>query len=196
MKPCVLNGNWKCGWALDLHTISSEHLGGGCFDTKYTEIGGMIYDLKYNDSISSEDKEKLADKLATIAVEFLTTTIMVTPYIFVIVPTPASKDREIQPLYLLADRVAYKLNRMIDFDYIKKIKNTSELKSIEDPTQKAEILKNAFSCDKRYKNKKILLIDDLFCSGSTLNEITKTLYNQGEVNNVYVLCFTKTRSKR
>lgn len=29
MKPCVLNGNWKCGWALDLHTISSEHLGGG-----------------------------------------------------------------------------------------------------------------------------------------------------------------------
>ncbi|WP_180380065.1 ComF family protein [Campylobacter porcelli] len=61
---------------------------------------------------------------------------------------------------------------------------------------RARILKDAFRCDKRYKNKKILLIDDLFRSGATLNEITKTLYTQGEVDNVYVLCFTKTRSKR
>ncbi len=25
----ILRGNWKCGWALDLHTTSSKFLGGG-----------------------------------------------------------------------------------------------------------------------------------------------------------------------
>ncbi|MEE3776987.1 hypothetical protein V2I28_05760 [Campylobacter sp. CX2-4080-23] len=118
-----------------MHTISSEPLGGGRYNTTHTEIGRMIYDLKYNNLISLDDKIKLAEKLATIAVDFLNSKIMVTPYIWVIVPAPASKDREIQPLYLLADRVAYLLNKAIDFDYIKKIKNTDELKSIDDPDE-------------------------------------------------------------
>lgn len=70
------------------------------------------------------------------------------------------------------------------------------MKSIEVLEERQKILDGAFICDKRYKGKKILLIDDLYRSGATLNEITKTLYTQGEVDNVYVLCFTKTRSKK
>lgn len=48
----------------------------------------------------------------------------------------------------------------------------------------------------KYQNKKVLIFDDLFRSGSTLKEITKTLYNTGKVQNVYIVTLTKTRSKR
>lgn len=191
----TLKGNWKCGWALDLHTLSSVSLGGH-FDNNRTKIGQMVYDLKYNNSISNQDKIQLVENLAFTAANFLKNEILVTPYIWVIAPVPSSKDRELQPVYLLADKIAYFLNRKIDGEYIKKIKNTNELKSIEVLEERQKILDGAFICDKRYKGKKILLIDDLYRSGATLNEITKTLYTQGEVDNVYVLCFTKTRSKK
>ena len=44
--------------------------------------------------------------------------------------------------------------------------------------------------------KKILLIDDLFRSGSTLNEIASVLYQNAGVQNVYVVTLTKTRVNR
>lgn len=156
----------------------------------------MIYDLKYNNCISNEEKMLLIKDLAIIAVEFLKNSVLVTPYIWVILPVPASKNREIQPVYLLADRIAYLLDRRIDIDYIQKIKDTNELKGMENQEERAKVLDGAFSCDIRYQDKKVLLIDDLFRSGSTLNEIAKILYKQGCVNNVYVLTFTKTRTKK
>jgi predicted amidophosphoribosyltransferase len=50
--------------------------------------------------------------------------------------------------------------------------------------------------DERYKNKRVLLIDDLFRSGETLNASIRTLKEQGKVNDIYVLAITKTRTKR
>lgn len=149
----TLKGNWKCGWALDLHTLSSVSLGGGRFDNNRTKIGQMVYDLKYNNSISNQDKIQLVENLAFTAANFLKNEILVTPYIWVIAPVPSSKDRELQPVYLLADKIAYFLNRKIDGEYIKKIKNTNELKSIEVLEERQKILDGAFICDKRYKGK-------------------------------------------
>lgn len=114
----------------------------------------MVYDLKYNNSISNQDKIQLVENLAFTAANFLKNEILVTPYIWVIAPIPSSKDRELQPVYLLADKIAYFLNRKIDGEYIKKIKNTNELKSIEVLEERQKILDGAFICDKRYKGKK------------------------------------------
>ncbi|MDR1101404.1 MAG: hypothetical protein LBL34_03505 [Clostridiales bacterium] len=52
---------------------------------------------------------------------------------------------------------------------------------------KIELLKNA----KRKCN--ILLIDDLFSTGATLNECAKALKTDELVDNIYVLALTKTR---
>lgn len=54
-------------------------------------------------------------------------------------------------------------------------------------TVKIELLKNA----KRKCN--ILLIDDLFSTGATLNECAKALKTDELVDNIYVLALTKTR---
>lgn len=189
-NPTSIQGNWKAGWALDLHTIKSIPLGDGKFDTTYTETGKALNELKYHQNYTQ------IERLANEVVAFLRTR-LVLPYINVIIPTPPSKNRDIQPVEEIAKLVSQSLNIPIDTNYIVKTKNTNELKGIDDPLEREKLLTGAFSLqDLRYQNKKILLFDDLFRSGSTLKELTKTLYYNGKVNNVYIVTLTKTRSKR
>ncbi|WP_114783561.1 ComF family protein [Vibrio tetraodonis] len=184
-----IEGNWKAGWALDLHTIGSVRLEDGSFDNTYSDVGKALNRLKY--SGEEENIEYLVAEL----VAFLRTR-FVTPYIEVIVPAPASKQRDLQPVYAIAQAVAETLEIKYDQNYVEKVKDTAELKSIEDITERQQILSGAFKVDSRYESDKVLIIDDLFRSGSTLNELTKTMYNQGNVDNVYVVTLTKTRVHR
>ncbi len=189
-NPITINGNWKAGWTLDIHTLKSIPLDDGKFDTTYTETGKALNELKYHQNYTQ------IEILANEVIEFLKTR-MVTPYLDVIIPAPPSKDREIQPVIAIAEKVSKALNIPIDINYILKNKNTGELKTIDDPLEREKILHNAFNLqDLRYQNKKILLFDDLYRSGSTLKELTNILYCTGKVNNIYVVTLTKTRTKR
>lgn len=120
------------------------------------------------------------------------------PCLAAIIPIPSSKIREFQPVYFIAQAIGNIVGIKVDLDYIKKVKETTELKSIKNISERMEILKGAFSCDKRYKNRKILLFDDLYRSGSTLKEVCNTLYYQGKVQkkDIFILTLTKTTSKR
>ncbi|MUK93768.1 hypothetical protein GNP80_15155 [Aliivibrio fischeri] len=184
-----IKGNWRAGWALDLHTTNSVRLDDGSFQNTYSDIGKALNRLKYH------GEEKNIDILAKELVAFLNTRV-VTPYIKVIVPAPASKERDLQPVYAVAQAVAETLNIKYDQDYIQKVKDTAELKSIEDVDERKKVLAGAFKVDQRYASDKILIIDDLFRSGSTLKELTDTMYNQGNIDNVYVVTLTKTRVHR
>lgn len=187
MKEYILNGNWKAGWALDLHTVSS-HMHNNQYDTERTAIGEALFQLKYRND--SSQVPFLVNQL----VKFLKTR-LVTPYIDVILPTPSSKYRDYQPVYDITSHVARELNKPFDLDFIHKIRETPELKSVQDSNERRRILEGTFSVRNpyQYKGQKILIIDDLFRSGSTLNEITSLLYNQANVQNVYVVTLTKTR---
>jgi competence protein ComFC len=51
IHPVVLTGAWLSDFALDYHTISSvcigyDEYGHPIFDTKYTEMGRLLYQLK------------------------------------------------------------------------------------------------------------------------------------------------------
>ncbi len=185
----TIHGNWKAGWALDLHTTSSVKLPNGKFDNTYSTTGNALNRLKYH------DETIYIDNLVQELVTFMNTR-LVTRHLAVIVPAPASKDRALQPVYEIAKRVARRLNLPYDESYLKKIKNTAELKSIDCPDERSKLLSGAFHVDSCYKGKKVLIIDDLFRSGSTLKELTKTMYNVGSVDNVYVVTLTKTRVHR
>lgn len=108
-------------------------------------------------------------------------------------PFPLQNKENFNPIYYIAYTISKLTNLPIDFRYINKIKDTKELKSIVDLEERREMLRNIFNVDLRYRGKKILLLDDLYRSGATLNEITNTLYRLGKVNNVYVFTLTKTR---
>lgn len=192
-------GNWvllevECGGgiALDYHTDPSKY-GGGDY---HTEVGQLVYDVKYTD-VSEYERQQKALRLAEKAA-MLIRRMKVYPHLEAIIPTPSSKIREFQPVYFMAQVIGNLVKIKVDLDYIKKIKKTSELKSIIDVSEKEKKLRGAFSCDKKYKDKKILLFDDVYDSGSTLREVCNTLHYQGEVQkkDIFILTLTKTTSKR
>jgi len=189
-KPYKIEGEWKSGWAIDLHTLKSVPLGDGHWDTTRTDTGESLYRLKYCQDYSQ------IPVLSDIAISFLQSR-EATPYIDVIIPTPPSVSRKTQPVDTIALNISEALNIPLDKEYIVKLHDTSQLKDIDDQTERISILEGVFDVqDLRYEGKIILLFDDLFRSGSTLNEITRTLYNKGKVGIVYVLTLTKTRTKR
>lgn len=113
----------------------------------------------------------------------------------VMVPVPFSKNRDFQPVYEILIKVANLLKKPIDLQYIKKIGQTPELKSIDSIKEIQNTLKGKFDVSLKYANKNIFLFDDVYSSGSTLKEVTKTLYNKGKVHKVFVMTLTKTRTK-
>ena len=187
----ILEGNWKAGWALDLHTTSSVMLPNGHFHNEYTQLGRALNQLKYHN-----DYRQLPFLIEQMSL-FLRTRVVL-PQIHVIFPVPASKQRPVQPVYELARGVSRELRKNIDFIFIKKVKSTEELKSMNNPEERKAALSGAFKVAKcpLYKGKNILLIDDLFRSGTTLNELTSVLYREAGVQNVYVVALTKTRKNR
>lgn len=186
-----LQGKWKAGWALDLHTLSSTPLDDNHFETVRTEIGELLFQLKYRNDVSK------IPLLAEIIVNFLKTR-LVTPYLSAIIPIPPSDTVRItQPVYEIVKIVGETLKLKVDYDYLLKIRPTSQLKSIDDPEERRKMLAGIFQVkDQRYAEKKVLLFDDLYRSGETMNVATQIITDSGHVNNVYVLAITKTRSKK
>jgi competence protein ComFC len=198
IKPIKLDGNWKDGFALDMHTASSKPIKNDQdeiikWETERPPLGEALYRLKYW-------KEKNhAIKISLIAAVFLHTKKKNKEWnIDKIIPIPPSDlTREFQPVYLLANQIAKFLKTDLDINSLKKIKSTSELKSIEDPATRREILKDAFSINfNALSGKDILIFDDLYRSGETLNAVCDVIMNKGKARGVYVLTITKTRSKR
>jgi len=188
-----ISGNWKEGFALDLHTnwsIPDPESPSGWM-TSRPPIGEELYQLKY-----CHDKTKV-DSIATEAANYLSTTCK-NWNIDVIIPIPPSDtSRSFQPVYELAISISKKLNLALDQSTLIKTKSTSQLKSIEDPTERKKILNGAFDIKlTTLQNKNVLLFDDLFRSGETLNAATDVILQKGKAKNVFVLTITKTRTKR
>ncbi len=59
-KPIELSGDWVAGYALALHTLSSEITIDGQFETKRSELGQLLYEIKYRNNY------ELLDKLGTL----------------------------------------------------------------------------------------------------------------------------------
>ena len=177
----VLYGNWKAGWALDQHMAQWP---------SRTNIAEMLYQLKYN----KKDKNKI-EPLAEEICKFMKTR-LVTKWLSTIIPVPPSDtEREFQPVIEVAKSIGKKLKIDVCNDCVLKTKKTSFLKNMA-MEEKEEILNGIFEVKSNLiKNKKVLLFDDIFQTGSTLKEITKVLYSKGQVGNVYVLTVTKTTTK-
>lgn len=94
VNPMRIPGRWLQGYVLDYHTLSSEFLGydefgHGVFDTKRSDIGELLYRLKYR-----SDKAVM-DAIVDTAFKFVASW---KPTINIIVPVPPSKNRVFQPV--------------------------------------------------------------------------------------------------
>ena len=197
IHPQKICGNWRAGYALDFHTMSSYLLPDGTYDTDRTEIGELVYQLKYQ-----HDRNKIrpiAEILAKFVKEkFIVNGYFVHRYLDAIIPIPPSDvKRTFQPVFEIADKIGRILDVPVIFDYLIKIKETTPLKNLEEKEKRIEQLHSAFvvqATNKRYRC--ILLIDDIYRSGETLTEVTDVLHKQGNISRVLVLTLTQTRTKK
>jgi len=178
-----------------LHTLSSEFLGYDAyghadFATKRSELGELLYKLK-----NKSDKSVIND-IVDIVVNFIKLEWKISGNIEGIVPIPPSKTvRVLQPVIELAKGISSAIGIELYLDCLIKVKETPELKNIYNFHERMEVLKDIYDVnDNALLGKKILLFDDLYRSGATLNSATNVLYKKGKVDRAYVLTLTKTRS--
>lgn len=193
MNPLHVEGAWRLGWTLDVHTTSSVFLGydqhdRAQFDTTRSALGELLYQLKYNNQMQA------ASAIATAMAEFFTDKPIVLSRVELVVPVPPSSRRPVQPVTEIASQLAARLHKPWSATAVRKTRETPPLKHMADLEHRREALDGAFEVDPAQVNgKSVLLVDDLYRSGSTANAVTLSLIAAGAAR-VYFLAATRTRS--
>lgn len=184
-------GNWNLGYSLDKHTLSSVYTGENqwghaTFDTTRSEVGEALYQLKYCSDYNQVPiiGEQLYNSLSG----YFSTACL-------IIPMPPSKIRTRQPVIEVARYLAEKMGIPCYENLLVKTNSTPQLKDIGNREEKIEILINAFSIEDQLGNGlyDVLVIDDLFDSGSSLEAATTVLRKYSKIQNIYVATVTRKR---
>ena len=112
----------------------------------------------------------------------------------VLIPTPMYFFKKLLRWYnqseILVKSVAKYLKLDYHFKFVKKVKNTKPQSHLS-KMQRIDNLKKCYKIDKnllkKYKNKTIIIIDDVVSTWTTINEISKLL-KQSWIKTVYWLC--------
>jgi len=123
IRPMQIPGRWRAGYVLDYHTLSSTYLGDdeyghAMFDTKRSEVGELLYRLKYR-----SDKSAL-DELAEVAARFVREW---NPGVTILVPVPPSRARAEQPVHLIAERLSKAIGIPVHREGVTRVKEIPEL---------------------------------------------------------------------
>lgn len=192
INPLPITGPWRAGYTLDAHTLAAEFLGYDSqgraqFDTTRSEIGEALYQCKYRGDRSA------SQVLATVAAEFVRKRKLTAEFI---VPVPPSKVRSFQPLIAISRQLASNLGIGYDITSVRKVKETPELKSVDEMAEREAALADAFEVDGTVlAGRTVLLFDDLYRSGASLGAVARALTLQGRVAGVVALALTRTRSR-
>jgi ATP-dependent DNA helicase RecQ len=175
--PCALSGSWHIGWALGFHS----RLTGG--DWARSGVGDLTYRLKY------EGDASVLPALVAEALEL----IQAHPELHqvdAITPVPPSLERKVDPVLAFCKALAAKLNLPVQL-LVSKTRRTQPQKNMKTLAQKRTNVAGAFGLRGEVRGKRILLVDDLFDSGATLEEISRLLL-QHKATFVNVLTLTRT----
>ena len=156
------------------------------FETIRSEIGELLYKLK------NKGDQSVVPEIVAAAVEALKPSLS---KFDVVVPVPPSTQRTVQPVTLLADAIGKGLNIPV-VRAVTKVKETPQLKNIYDLDERAELLNGAFKVDQSIAGKRVLLFDDLYRSGATMNAITEALIDDGKAADIMAFAITRTRSNQ
>jgi competence protein ComFC len=190
IHPIRIPGRWADGRALDFHTVRSTYLGHDefghpQFDTVRSPVGELLYRLKYRDDRS------VVDEIAETAAAFVRGWL---PPIDLVAPVPPSRERTTQPVLVVAAELAGRLAVPLA-QCIRRTRIVPQLKDVFDYDERWRLLEGLHEVDDGVvRGKRVLLFDDLFRSGATMNSITAGLYEQAGASAVYALTLTRTRS--
>ena len=183
-------GPWDDGYTLDRHTISSVPTGDPYrWDTKRTELGQLVYELKYGKNWGA------LESIVETAEDFIRNQWEGLPALECIVPAPPSVSaRGLQPVAAIARALASRLAVEVCEKAVEKIRPTPQMKNVGDWAQRRQTLREAIQRGTgNVEGKRVLIFDDLMESGSTLARVTDVLRSAG-ASEVYALALTRTRN--
>lgn len=193
IHPTRIPGRWREGYALDIQTVKSvclgeDEYGHPRFENERSAMGECLKQLKYDGDLS------VVPKLVETAVAFIEWW-QVEPDL--IVPVPPSRPRNLQPVILLVEEFSNRLGIPAVFDAVTASRVPKEMKDVDDFNERMRLLDGAYTASReKTEGKRVLLFDDLFRSGATMNVITSLILDQGGAIDVYALTLTRTRSNR
>ena len=134
------------------------------------EFKKLIFSYKYN------RKKSLAKLIARLIEEEFKFIIQKEKIDF-IVSVPINKKRENERGYNQVDEILKQLN--VKYIEIKRVKNTEKMHKLLNEKLREENIRGSFriESDFDFKNKKILLVDDIITTGATLKEIKSSILN-------------------
>lgn len=112
---------------------------------------------------------------------------------YAVVPVPAFETSETR-LSSLTRKFSLLANLPFRPELLRKIRKTEKQHNLYASERRINII-GAFEADPSVKGKKILLVDDIFTTGSTVNECASAFYDKG-AEKVCILTLTKTKYKK
>ena len=191
-KPRRISGAWDEGYALDAHTTESRltgynEFGRAVFSTKRTPLGELVYQLKYRAA------SNCIGPIAETAKLFLERW-HVRPTIIVPVP-PSRTGRRNQPVLEIAKAISTLCAIPLAAGCVTKVKQTSQMKDVIGLAERMDALAGAFALDSNQTaGQRVILFDDLYQSGATMNTLARLLKHEGRAQAVYALALTRTRN--
>ena len=184
-------GLWDDGYVFDIYVTHSEFLGNDAFDNPhfnntYSPIGKLLHDMKYN---GHEDNSKL---IAQMCVNFLSEWIN-NLNIDIILPIPPSQVRDIQPIYLITEELSSLLHIPYSTEVLYKTSNVQAKGMKKDHKELGNTITQIKPAKRRCN---ILIVDDVYDTGSTANECVRTLRNDPLINQIYYFALVQTKTLR
>lgn len=176
--PRPLSGPWQAGWALDAHS----HFDGDAHSR--SGIGQQVYRYKYHDE--REAAEPLANAWAQLLAEHPEL-----PHPDLILPVPPSTARPFDPVATLGEALGRRLGVPVLREGLVKTRVTRPQKELTSLAQKRANVAGAFALRADVRGKHVLVIDDLYDSGATLQEVARTVAG-GRPASIIMLTLTKT----
>lgn len=184
-----LHGPWNAGWALNKHMLRSTHLGDDeygrpRFESVRTDVGEATYQLKYRQDwgqvqpLAKALLEHVVPRLAGIGF---------------IVPMPASTVRARQPVTEVAQALSALSGIPVVPDLLHRSRAAKLLKDLQTKEEKIEAIGDSFAVHDTIQGAgpwNVLVVDDLFHTGASLEAACAALRKYPKVRHVYVAALT------
>lgn len=110
-----------------------------------------------------------------------------------VIPMPPSKQRPRQPVIEIARELARLMNRPCYENLLVKTSLTPPMKDIASRVEKVNTLINAFTVTDQLPDGlyNVLLVDDLYDTGSSLEAATQVLRGYNKIQHIYVATVTR-----
>ena len=188
-NPRKVRGPWTDGHVLDVHSTGSDFVGydefgHAQFNTTRTEIGELLYRLKYKaDASALVDIGEASERfIRSWRIKF-----------DLIVPVPPTRARKVQPLHQICDELGKRFRVPVVKAAVKKTSGAAELKNLHEFEARRRVLKNSVTADRRLvEGRRVLLVDDLIRSGATMSAVAEAITTAG-ASSVYAFALTQTR---